>query len=147
MGEVATGGWSVSACVSGGVAVAHPSKHHGRKMQKGELYGRVFPSSDAAFAAMREAGYSADYRRGPRVFITCRIPRRLREECVRRPEAAMRLIARAVPESDAGFVDGGLATKVYQNPKFYQACGPACERARDERRARQASRAKKAGRR
>lgn len=60
--------FGVSACSDphSNCYTAHPTRHfpgHNHKWLKCELYGKVFPSSDAAFAAMDERGYTQPYYR------------------------------------------------------------------------------------
>ena len=59
--SVAAPGFSVSATSGSGIkgAIAQPTKFFAMgKSQKCELYGRLYPSSDAAFKAMNARGYT-----------------------------------------------------------------------------------------
>ena len=56
-------GFGASATTSEGRTVATPTRHFPGtgKFQKCDLYGKVFPNSDAAFRAMAERGYCEPY--------------------------------------------------------------------------------------
>lgn len=127
MATVTWGDWNAGTMTSSSFAgaIAHPFKGFSPsgKIRKGEIYGKVYPTTDAAYSAMMERGYVQTYRRGPSAFIRLRLPRRLRTECIRRPGDALRLIRAAVPESDRQFVDGcgvglsSVCTPLYLHPK------------------------------
>lgn len=67
--EVSLDGWCASATSCAGTAEATPTRSLPKATRrsfcrKGDLYGVKFPSSDAAFAAMRERGYCGPHRTG-----------------------------------------------------------------------------------
>lgn len=61
---VARDGWSVSTTTGSGIegAVLHVRKRRGDRMPGGDHDGRIFPSSDAAFAWAFEHGYTEVFR-------------------------------------------------------------------------------------
>ena len=102
MQTVSSPGWNVGTCTTGGRTIASPFKGFSPsgKLRKGELYGSVFASSDEAFKAMRDRGYSQEYRPGPRYFIKLRLPNRVNRHIMENPERRLEIIRAVLPARD-----------------------------------------------
>ena len=99
--------WIVGACTTEGRTVAQPFKGFSPsgKVRYGEMYGKVFANSDAAFEAMHAAGYGERYYRGPSYFIRLRLPPRVRQHIVEHPGRRVQIIRAVLPERDRALWD------------------------------------------
>jgi hypothetical protein len=99
--------WMVGSCTTGGRTFAQPFKGFSPsgKVRYGEMYGRVFADTDAAFEAMHAAGYGSRYYRGPSYFIFLRLPPRVRRHIAEHPARRVAIIRAVLPERDRAFWD------------------------------------------
>lgn len=107
MPRVTWDNWNVGSTTSNGVCTAHPFRGFSPsgKVRKGEMYGMVFPDSDAAHNAMAERGYLQEYRRGPSYFILLRLPRRVKRHIAENASRRVEIIRAVLNEHDRAHWD------------------------------------------